>query len=46
MVEYNCDRCKKVFNKKSSWIDHIDNRKKPCQIKKELSNHMGMLLVA
>ncbi len=30
MVEYNCDKCNRKFNKKSTWVDHIQNRKKPC----------------
>ena len=30
MVNYICQLCKKNFNKKSNYIDHIENKKKPC----------------
>jgi len=30
MVNYICDKCSKNFNKKSNYINHIDNKKKPC----------------
>jgi hypothetical protein len=33
MVEHICESCKKIFNKKSSYINHV-NKKKPC--KKEI----------
>jgi hypothetical protein len=33
MVEYNCDKCGRIFNKKSTWKDHVENRKKPCDSK-------------
>jgi uncharacterized Zn-finger protein len=31
MVEYICDKCKKIFDHKSHYIEHI-NRKRPCVI--------------
>jgi hypothetical protein len=31
MVNYICPLCKKNFNKKSNYIDHIENKKKPCK---------------
>ena len=31
MVEYKCNRCQKIFNKKSNYKYHI-NRKNPCKI--------------
>jgi hypothetical protein len=30
MVVYICKNCKKEFNKKSNYINHIENKKKPC----------------
>lgn len=30
MVVYICETCKKEFNKKSNYINHIENKKKPC----------------
>ena len=30
MVIYICENCKKEFNKKSNYINHIENKKKPC----------------
>jgi len=34
MVVYICENCKKEFNKKSNYLNHIENKKKPClQIK-------------
>jgi len=32
MVIHLCELCKKVFNKKSTYINHIKNKKKPCKI--------------
>ena len=29
MVIYICENCKKEFNKKSNYINHIENKKKP-----------------
>ncbi len=37
MVLYTCPMCSKEFNRKSSFLDHIENRKKPCNFKKESS---------
>jgi len=31
MVIHLCEICKKVFNKKSTYINHIKNKKKPCK---------------
>ena len=31
MVIHTCNTCFKVFNKKSSYLDHINNKKKPCK---------------
>ena len=31
MVNYICPFCKKNFNKKSNYVDHIENKKKPCK---------------
>jgi len=33
MVIHTCPTCLKQFNKKSTYIDHIENKKKPCQPK-------------
>jgi len=30
MVAHTCEKCGKIFNKKSTYINHIDNKKKPC----------------
>jgi len=30
MVVYICENCKKEFNKKSNYLNHIENKKKPC----------------
>lgn len=30
MVVYICQTCKKEFNKKSNYLNHIENKKKPC----------------
>ena len=30
MVVYICQNCKKEFNKKSNYLNHIENKKKPC----------------
>lgn len=30
MVNYICPKCNKSFNKKSDYIDHTENKKKPC----------------
>jgi len=30
MVVYICENCKKEFNKKSNYLNHIQNKKKPC----------------
>ena len=32
MVNYICDKCSKNFNKKSNYINHIENKKKPCNL--------------
>ena len=32
MVNYRCEICGKDFKKKSHWIDHTENKKKPCHI--------------
>jgi hypothetical protein len=37
MVVYRCDRCKKCFNRKCNYDDHI-NRKIPCEINLETKN--------
>lgn len=31
MVIHTCPTCQKQFNKKSTYVDHIENKKKPCQ---------------
>ena len=31
MVLYTCDNCKKVFNKKSNYLNHIEKKKNPCK---------------
>ena len=30
MVVYICENCKKEFNKKSNYLNHIGNKKKSC----------------
>ncbi len=38
MVNYICSFCNKNFNKKSNYIDHVQNKKKPCyQIQAEFT---------
>ena len=37
MVEHNCNRCKRVFNEKSTYNDHI-NRKYKCKLVKSKLN--------
>jgi hypothetical protein len=32
MVLYTCEICSKEFNKKSNYLQHIENKKKPCKI--------------
>ena len=36
MKEYNCDKCGKKFSQKSNWVQHTQERKKPC-VKKEIN---------
>lgn len=36
MVEYICNRCKIIFNKKSTYTNH-KNKKKPCKVKCEIT---------
>jgi hypothetical protein len=36
MVNYVCPKCNKVFNRKSTYVDHTENKKKPCD-KSDLS---------
>ena len=38
MVVYICENCKKEFNKKSNYINHIENKKKPC-LQQKLNLH-------
>lgn len=38
MKEYNCEICGKKFSQKSNWIQHTQERKKPC-IKKEIRDY-------
>ena len=40
MVSYFCINCKKEFNKKSNYLNHIQNKKKPCLIQK-LNSHQN-----
>ncbi len=35
MVTHTCPICSKEFNKKSSYNDHVNNKKKPCKPKEE-----------
>jgi hypothetical protein len=35
MVEHTCNRCGKTFNKKSSYIDHTEHKKKPCKAQQQ-----------
>ena len=30
MVNYICPKCNKDFNKKSHYVEHTENKKKPC----------------
>ena len=30
MVVYDCEECGKKFNKKSNWLNHMQNKKYPC----------------
>ena len=32
MPIYDCPNCKKKFNRKSNYIYHIENKKRPCNI--------------
>ena len=38
MVNYNCKICGKVFNKKSNYLQHSINKKKPCQSNNNIQN--------
>ncbi len=40
MVNYFCPTCNKEFNKKSNYINHVENKKKPCKIN-ELNMHQN-----
>ena len=40
MVNYFCPTCNKDFNKKSNYINHVQNKKKPCN-KNELKMHQN-----
>ena len=33
MVLYTCENCLKEFTKKSNYLQHIENKKKPCEVK-------------
>ncbi len=35
MVTYTCNKCLKNFNKKSHYLQHVEQKKKPCQIIEE-----------
>jgi hypothetical protein len=42
MVVYICETCKKEFNKKSNYLNHIVNKKKPCaQLKLKMHRENG-----
>jgi hypothetical protein len=43
MVEYECKRCKKLFNQKSNFDRHI-NRKTKCEIIKKVTNEKIIIL--
>jgi hypothetical protein len=30
MVNHECNKCGRIFNKKSTYINHVENKKKPC----------------
>lgn len=36
MVEYSCEKCGKIFNRKSNYITHRDKKKKQCDVKKNI----------
>ena len=38
MVNYNCKICGKVFNKKSNYLQHSINKKKPCRSNNNIQN--------
>lgn len=38
MVEYKCEKCKKIFNKKSNYINHL-KRKTPCELNEDYKNN-------
>ena len=40
MVNYFCPTCNKEFNKKSNYINHVENKKKPCN-QNELIMHQN-----
>jgi hypothetical protein len=40
MVNYFCPNCNKDFNKKSNYINHVQNKKKPCN-QNELKMHQN-----
>ena len=46
MVNYKCENCMKVFNRKSNWEYHINNKKYPCKnkinIKEEQLEHKNI----
>jgi len=48
MVNYECDVCGKIFNKKSNWLTHTINKKYPCKpiiniLKKSNNNNIGAI---
>jgi hypothetical protein len=40
MVLYLCDKCKKVFNKKSNYLKHLTSKKYPCTGNTEKAEHI------
>jgi len=43
MVKYSCDKCNKNFNQKCHWIQHTQNKKKPCKTTSILINNNSNL---
>ncbi len=35
MVFYTCPKCNKIFTKKSHFLNHVELKKKPCQLIQE-----------
>lgn len=44
MVIHECEKCKKIFNKKSNYLTHINNKKYPCNYNGQMHNNIHNIL--